>query len=631
MLDALRRGAQGWVAKILFSILLVSFAVWGIGDFVGRVGQGNVATVGDVDIPVQQFQNAYRNEIAMISEQSNNKLTPEQAVAVGLPQRTLDRLIASSAIEAHAHKIGLGLSDEVLGEQIRQDPSFAGPEGTFQPFIFSNSLAQAGLSERGYLEIRRREETRKQIVNALTSGITPPEAMQNLVHNWNNETRIVEHFTIDAATAVKVADPDEAKIKETYETEKASFTSPEYRKLAVLIAGPDDAKKRITITDEDLKVAYDLEKESYNTPEQRRIQQIAFKDKAAAAAAKDALVKGKSFGDIAKDAGAKDTDVDLGLVAKKDLIDPIIADAAFALEKDKVSDVVEGRFTNVLIRVTEIKPAVTKTFDEVKEQVRDKIAKERAGPEIQKIHDDVDDNKLAGKPLKEIAEKLKLTFAEIPATDAEGRSPDDKPVLERPDTLYIIRAAFDAKKGGEPEPVELADGGYAWVTVDSITEAKAKPFDEVKDKVKEKAIEIERKKLATELSAKLVERLNNGEPADKPATEAGTKLDKSQPMTRTSVPQSIPQSVATIAFALPLNRAAATDSLDGKSRTVFKLVEIKPPEALAAQGKDQLKKDLESDLQTDLVAGYIDGLQKKLGVSINQVELKRATGVGDSQ
>ncbi|MGE5267093.1 MAG: SurA N-terminal domain-containing protein, partial [Deltaproteobacteria bacterium] len=32
MLDALRRGATGIVAKILLSLLIVSFAIWGIAD-----------------------------------------------------------------------------------------------------------------------------------------------------------------------------------------------------------------------------------------------------------------------------------------------------------------------------------------------------------------------------------------------------------------------------------------------------------------------------------------------------------------------------------------------------------------------------------------------------------------------
>src|SRR6185437_3609303 len=114
------------------------------------------------------------------------------------------------------------------------------------------------------------------------------------------------------------------------------------------------------ISDDEIAKAYQDTKDSYNTPEQRRVQQITFKDKATAEAALKALRAGtKTFGDVAKETGAKDTDVDLGLVSKKALIDPKVADVAFSLEKDKYSDVVEGRFATVILRVTQIDPGVT--------------------------------------------------------------------------------------------------------------------------------------------------------------------------------------------------------------------------------------------------------------------------------
>ena len=47
MLTALRRLAGTWVAKILFALLVLSFAVWGIEDVVRNFGRETaVATVG---------------------------------------------------------------------------------------------------------------------------------------------------------------------------------------------------------------------------------------------------------------------------------------------------------------------------------------------------------------------------------------------------------------------------------------------------------------------------------------------------------------------------------------------------------------------------------------------------------
>ena len=49
MLDALRRGASGWIAKIFLSILVLSFAVWGVADVFRGYGAGSLAKVGKIE------------------------------------------------------------------------------------------------------------------------------------------------------------------------------------------------------------------------------------------------------------------------------------------------------------------------------------------------------------------------------------------------------------------------------------------------------------------------------------------------------------------------------------------------------------------------------------------------------
>src|SRR5262249_7107751 len=153
-------------------------------------------------------------------------------------------------------------------------------------------------------------------------------------------------------------------------------------KLGVLILSVDDLKKSMDVSDAEIAAKYEETKNDYNTPERRRIQQITFKDKAAAAAAKTALAGGKSVGDVAKDAGAKDADIDLGLISKHRLIDPKIAEVAFALPKDGVPEPIEGRFATALVRVSAIEPAVNRSLADVKDQVKDAIAKSKAQAQL---------------------------------------------------------------------------------------------------------------------------------------------------------------------------------------------------------------------------------------------------------
>ena len=427
MLEAMRRGAQTPVAKLLFGLLCVSFAIWGVADVFNGWGRGYVAKVGHTEISAEEFRRSYQDELDRISRQTKQRLSAEQGHTFGLDRQVLAQMIAGAAVEAHAGQLGLALSDKALAEGIQSDPNFQ-TNGKFDRQGFEGLLRQIGLTEQGFLELRRKDELRGAIIGALLKSQTVPKPLFDLMHAYNQEKRVIEWIKIDPE-AVTVAEPDEATLKKRYEDDKAKYMTPEYRKVQVLMLTADDLKKDTVISDDEIAKAYEDDKDSYNTPEQRRVQQIAFKDRAAAELALKALRDGtKTFADVAKEAGAKDTDVDLGLITKKALIDPKVADVAFSLEKDKYSDVVDGRFATVIVRVTQIEPGTTRSLADVKDQVRDKLATDKAHSDLQNKRDEVEDARLAGKTLKEVAEQLKLGFKEIPATDATGLAPDGKPV-----------------------------------------------------------------------------------------------------------------------------------------------------------------------------------------------------------
>ena len=101
MLDALRRGSTGMVAKLLFALLVLSFAIWGVADVFTGWGRGALAKVGGQDIRLEEYQRAFQNEINAISQQAGRRITTEQAHAAGLDNRVMARLIAWSAVEQH--------------------------------------------------------------------------------------------------------------------------------------------------------------------------------------------------------------------------------------------------------------------------------------------------------------------------------------------------------------------------------------------------------------------------------------------------------------------------------------------------------------------------------------------------
>ena len=629
MLDALRRSSSGIVAKILFALLVLSFAIWGVADVFTGWGRGALAKIGHHEIRVEDYQRAFQNEINVISQQAGRRITTEQAHAAGLDNRVMARLIAWSAVEQHADKLDLALSDATLAEGMMSDEAFHGPDGKFNRLALENALNRLGVTERGFLQLRRRDELREQLTSALINGVTVPEATVELMNAWRNETRVAEHFAIDADKAVTVAEPDEAKLKATYEANAAKFMAPEYRKLALLVLSVDDLKKNVEISDTEAQERYDQTKEEYNTPERRRVQQIAFKDKAAAEEAKKAIDGGKSFADVAKEAGAQDSDIDLGLVSKDRLIDPKIADAVFALEKDKVSDPVEGRFTTVLVRVSDIQPAVKRSFDEVKGEVKGKLAAEKANSQMQAQLDQVEDNRSAGKTLKEIADDLKLQFFEIAATDRTNKDPSGKPALVISDPNAVLNTAFSSAVGIENDVVELPNSSYAWVDVLDVTPQKQKPFEDVKDQVKEFYMTEERARLVNELADKLVERADKGEAMSALATAGGAeKVDTSPAFNRTTEPQGMSKAAVTRAFTLAKGKAGSAPDSNDKTRIVFRVTEINPAPPVSEAQRTTLVSELKNSLADEALSEYVLALQRQLGTRIYEDEFKKVSGAG---
>ena len=236
MLDQMRRGAQGVVAKLLFLVLMLSFVLWGIPhNFLNR-SDTTVATVGKTEISIDRFKRAFDNQIAAMSNEKTGRISREMAIAMGVDRNVVERLVGQTALLEQAQKMKLALSDQALADGVRSDPMFQGLDGKFSKLGYDGFLQELGINEQGFFALRREDELRRQITDGLTAATVVPKAMIDLRHAYDNETRTTAHFVIDAIKKVVVADPDDAKIKDTYENNKTQFMTPEYRKRPTCIS-----------------------------------------------------------------------------------------------------------------------------------------------------------------------------------------------------------------------------------------------------------------------------------------------------------------------------------------------------------------------------------------------------------
>jgi peptidyl-prolyl cis-trans isomerase D len=627
MLDQMRRGVTNIFTKLLLALLIVAFAVWGIGDVVRRSSQGALATVGSTEITTEEFRQAYQDEVQSVSRRLGRRLTPEQAKILGVETRALARLIGFAAVDINARELGLTVSNGIVANVIRADPAFQGPTGQFSKNQFNQLIRQYGyLSEGQYVQARHRDIMREQLTETLGAGVEPTPSMLDVMHRFREQTRVIEYITPDYDKHIRIADPDDSKLQEYYEQNKRQYIALEQRKANVLLLTRDEALSRIAVQDDEIKAAYAAAKESYNIPEKRRIAQLTFPDKAAADKAYTELTKAKNFEEAAAKLGYPATDIDLGLLTRAEMIDPKIAEAAFGLKKDELSRPVEGQFSVALLRVTEIQAGKQRAFDEVKGEIKERIANERVGQKLQQLHDAAETDRAKGKPLKEIAEQLKLPFREVAAIDRLGKGPDGKAAIEHADVGRIAEAVFESSPGIETETLELADGGYAWFDVVSTTPERQKTLDEVKADALANYLEAEKRKEIAAFARKQTDRIAAGEGMQKVAKDLDAKVMRTAPFKRSATLPGLPTAAVQQAFGLAKGGATSVPTTDGRSRVILQVADIIAAPDATADMTAALKSELAKQLRVDLLEQYVGGLRTRYGYKINESVLKQALG-----
>ena len=629
MLEALRKSVSGILAKILIGLLIVSFAVWGIGDMVRSYGRDIVAQVGDRPISASEFRQAYQVQVSNFSQQFGRRLTPQEAKVLGIEQQVLQQLTGAAAVDNHTERLGLDVSEKTVERNITTDPVFLGPDGTFSPARLEDILRRSGYSENQYVEARKRDTIRDQLTTSLLSNVTPPAVLTSMIRTYQGEERVARYIEVKPDKVVTLPTPDEDALKKTYESNKRQFMLPEYRKFEALLLTPAAAKKKLDITEAELKSNYETEKAAYILPEQRQIEQIPFENKAAAEKALAEIRSGKDFLEVAKAAGAAEKDVKLGLLTRDAMIDPKIAEAAFALEKDKVSDIVEGQLTTVLLRITDIKESRQRPFEDVKEEIRDQIANQLVGDKMVEIQNSIDDNRLAGKSLKDISEALGLPFVTVDAADRNGETPDGNTALDNPDAATLINTAFRAEVGVENEVIELADDGLAWLNLIAVTPEKQKDFEAVRDEVVKLWQQTQTRDKLREATEKLVERVNAGATLETIAGELGVEVKTTPKFKRRDSLPDFTGAAVTRAFALPKGRAAMAEGTASEGvapRLILAVSEIHPPAEAGEAETKALDGELTNAISSDIIEQYVAGLRRDMEVSINQQLIDQTTG-----
>ncbi|GAA0591472.1 peptidylprolyl isomerase [Caenispirillum bisanense] len=480
MLDRLRKGASTGPAKVLFILLILSFGIWGIGDVVRGVG-GNPAAikVGDVEVSPQAVQAAFRQEVDRMRRAVGPEMTVERARELGLLDATIAQLARQAVVEAAAKDLGIVISDGELNRELQQVPAFRNAQGQFDRVLFARVLQQNNLNEERFLLDLERDMVRDALLGSAAAGaVAPAPLVAPLVAYQGEEREAVAVFIAADAQPAPQAPSDEA-LQEVYQDSLPAFTAPEYRRLTALVMRPSQLAERVEISDDQIRAEYDAHIEDLRQPETRIVQQVVVDDQQTAETISQAAQAGRTLTAAASEAGA--SPMDLGAVSR-DGLPAEAADAVFTLPEGGVSAPVQTPFGWHVFQVAEIRAATTPALEDVRDDLRRRLAEDRAIDALYDVTAAVEDALGGGATLEEAAEQAGLPLLTVAATDRRGQDPQGRPVSGLPEEEQFLRTAFDLESGRESLLQELGQG-YFIVRVDEVTPPTPRPFDSVREQV----------------------------------------------------------------------------------------------------------------------------------------------------
>ena len=183
MLGPLRRFSRSIYAKIFLGIIVIPFVFWGMGSsFIG--GSKNVVVVIDKEkYSIQQLSN-FINRTAVKKVEANEI------------EGFLSAFIGEKLIEKEVEHLGIKLSDNSLSKLIRHQKDFK-RENKFSRTEYEKFLLENNISAINFESVLSKQEKKKQLLDLISGGISPPKFLVNISYDRINQKRTIELINLN--------------------------------------------------------------------------------------------------------------------------------------------------------------------------------------------------------------------------------------------------------------------------------------------------------------------------------------------------------------------------------------------------------------------------------------------------
>ncbi len=393
MMDNLRSASNHVALKIILGIIIVSFVLTGVSNYLIGGNHDYAAKVNGEVISRAQFENAFNNERARQQQQLGDQyaqLAGNEQFIQQLRQQALSQLIDQSILQQYVKSLHLAVTDQQIKQAIFEVPQFQ-TNGHFDNARYNAVLNSVGYTPDHYAESLRNSLANQQLAQAVgdTDFVLTHEASQ-LINIVSQQRQIREAvLRIDPLAASQTVSPDE--ITGYYQTHQAEFKTPEQFKVSYIKLDAKALQK--TPTEQQIQEWYESHKSDYTQQGRERFSVIQLKTEQQA---KDVVAQLQHGADFATLAREKSQDVvsakqggDLGWMEMNSIPDELLA--AKLTEKGQISGVIKSSVGFLVARLEDSQAAQVQPLSAIHQAVADKVQQESAINQFYALQQKVND------------------------------------------------------------------------------------------------------------------------------------------------------------------------------------------------------------------------------------------------
>ena len=634
MLQAIRDRAMGVLGWIVIGLIIITFALFGLGSYLQDQSRVYAAKVNDVEISPRELQVAYQNQRDRMQQMLGDAYNPALIDEKQLKQQALQSLINRQLILQAAQNDGMAISDQLLASRIHSIQAFQ-EDGQFKEDVYQRVLAQQGMIPLAFEYETRQQLTGEQLVNGLSNTAFVTGSEVDRAYSLQEQKRTFDYIVVSASPFEATANPDDASIQAYYEEHSEAFMTPERVRLAYLRLSADGLSESIEVDEQTLVDYYEEKKSSLKGQEQRRASHILFQlsadadetaEKAVVEKAEKVLQQIRDGGDFAAlatensdDPGSAASGGDLGFFAKGAMV-PEFEKVAFELQPGEDSGLVRSQFGYHIIRLTEIKSADIPALEDVREELIVELKQTEIDDLYYEQLEQLTDNTYESPDsLDAAADALGL---EIQTSDwitpAGGEGIGQYP--------KVLSAAFSEdvlESGNNSEPLEVAPDDALVIRVVEREAAHPTPLADVRDRIVEVLKKEAAAKAAQGKGEMLLAKLAEGAVAKDLVGEDGLAFHEADGVTRAvdGHPREIINKVFRLARSADGAALNTGFALSNGDYVVVNLtaVEDADPAGMTEAQRTQMLSGFENMRKSLALAVLVDDLRKRATIEIPEV------------